>query len=303
MAIPEGMQAEHDARERLKRKRGERSRGGICCVCTAFAASLADRAGDLSETRSSMKRLSVAIITLNEAERLGQTLEAVKDLADEIIVVDAHSTDATAEIAVAAGATVIVNTFVGYGEQKRFAEDQTTNDWILNLDADEVVTPRLAAELAAWKRDGSSEPACYEVDILNIYPGDTTPRPFARDYRVVRLYDKTRLRYRDHPLFDRVEVPAGMPKGSLKAPIHHFPVVTFEQMVMKANRLSSVQAEKARPKPRWLLLVRLVTEFPLTFAKIYFLRLHILGGWKGLAFSIVNAFSRTLRIIKMLERE
>ena len=250
-----------------------------------------------------MKKLTITIITLNEADRLGRVLEAVQGVADEIVVVDNASTDETVKIAKAGGATVFNNAFIGYGQQKRFAEDRASHDWILNLDADEIVTPQLAAELTEWKQDSPAKPACYEVDILNIYPGDTKPRPFARDYRVVRLYDKAKVRYRDHPLFDRVEIAAGMEIGRLEAPIHHFPIVTFEQMVMKANRLSSMQAAKAKPKPRWLLLLRLVTEFPLSFAKIYLLRLHILGGWKGLAFSIVNAFSRTLRIIKMLERK
>lgn len=256
----------------------------------------------VNSATSQMKKLSVIVIALNEADRIGRMLEAVRDVADEIVVVDSGSTDKTIPIAEAAGARVFSNEFAGYGQQKRFAEDQAENNWILNLDADEIITLDLVEELTTWKQNGDNDPACFEVDILNVYPGDTKPRPFARDYRVVRLYDKAHLRYRDHPLFDRVELPPGMRKGRLKAPVYHFPIVSFEQMVAKANRLSSMQAKEAKRKPRWLLLIRLVTEFPFTFAKVYFLRLHFLGGWKGLAFSIVNAFSRTLRIIKMLER-
>jgi len=250
-----------------------------------------------------MKKLSITIITLNEADRLGRVLEAARGVADEIVVVDNDSTDETIKIAKAGGATIFNNTFAGYGQQKRFAEDRASHNWILNLDADEVVTPELAAELTAWKESGPDMPACYEIDILNIYPGDTKPRPFARDYRVVRLYDKTKVRYRDHALFDRVEVPVGMEVGRLNAPIHHFPIVTFEQMVMKANRLSSMQAAKAKPKSRAELIARLWLEYPFWFLKTYLLRLHVLGGWKGFVFAQNQAFFRMIRIAKMLERK
>lgn len=250
-----------------------------------------------------MRKLSVTIIALNEAERLIPTLDALSDVADEIILVDSGSTDQTVAIAERAGVKVHTHEFAGYGQQKRFAEDQCENDWVLNLDADEVVTSELKAEIQAWKQSESGGPACYEVDILNIYPGETRPRPFARDYRVVRLYDKTRLRYRDHALFDRVEVPSGTPKGRLKAPVYHFPIVDFEQMVAKANRLSTVQAEKAKQKPRAELLLRLWLEYPFWFFKTYFLRLHVLGGWKGFVFAQNQAFFRMIRIAKMLERQ
>ncbi len=249
-----------------------------------------------------MRRLSVTIITLNEADRLARTLEAVAGVADEIVLVDSGSTDQTVAIAEQMGAKVHINDFEGYGQQKRFAEDQCEHDWILNLDADEVVTPELAAELLVWKADEADGIACYEVDILNIYPGETKPRPLARDYRVVRLYDKTRVRYRDHPLFDRVDVPAGTKSGRLQAPVHHFPIVDFSQMIAKANRLSSVQAKEAKPKSRWQLLMRLWLEYPFWFLKTYFLRMHVLGGWKGFVFAQNQAYFRMMRIAKMLEK-
>ncbi|GMA76660.1 hypothetical protein GCM10025880_30770 [Methylorubrum aminovorans] len=85
--------------------------------------------------------ISVFIIVKNEADRLGASLAAVRDLADDIVVVDSGSTDGTQALAASLGARVIHNDWPGYGRQKRFAEGQCRHDWVLNLDADEVVPP------------------------------------------------------------------------------------------------------------------------------------------------------------------
>lgn len=244
-------------------------------------------------------KLSVFLIVRNEAARLPRTLEAVREIADQIVVVDSGSTDGTVALAQAAGAETAFRSWTGYGAQKRFAEDLCRHDWRLNLDADEVVTPALAEEIRALLAAGAA-PAAYEVRILNVYPGDSEPRPFANDYRVVRLYHREAGRYRDHPLFDRVET-RGAP-GRLRAPIHHFAFLTWHGLVEKENAYSSFQAETARDKPMWLLRLRLVTEGPWVFCKSLILRRHVFGGWKGVAFSGVIAFARWLRIVKLMAR-
>ncbi|MEO1458864.1 MAG: glycosyltransferase family 2 protein [Pseudomonadota bacterium] len=248
--------------------------------------------------------LSVFVITFNEEARLGRTLDAVS-WADEIVVLDSGSTDATREIAAARGARVEQADWPGYGPQKARAEALCRHDWVLNLDADEVVTPALAAEIRSLFRNQGPEgppPGAYRLRILNVYPGDARPRPLAADYDVVRLYHRAAGHYRPHPLFDRVELEEGIARGRLRAPVHHYPFQSWDALVAKENRYTSYVAATARPRPALLLRVRLVTEFPLVFLKAWLLRGHILGGWKGLAFSIVVAFTRTLRVIKLLER-
>ena len=94
------------------------------------------------------EKISAFIIAKNEAARIARTLEALA-WADQIVVVDSGSTDETVAIAQAAGSEVHHREFDGYGPQKVFAEGLCRNDWVLNVDADEVVTPELAAELQA----------------------------------------------------------------------------------------------------------------------------------------------------------
>ncbi|MEM9010474.1 MAG: glycosyltransferase family 2 protein [Pseudomonadota bacterium] len=246
--------------------------------------------------------LSVFIIARDEAERLPATLAAVRDWAGEIVVVDSGSTDATVKIAEQADARVFSRDWPGYGPQKRFGEEQCRHDWLLNLDADEVVTPALAAEIAALFA-GDPPPALFRIRILNVYPGDRRPRPFANDYNVVRLYHRAAGRYRDDPLFDRVVPVPGAAERQLRAPIWHYPFLSFAGLVAKQDSFTSFQAEASGPRSPWLLRLRLLTEGPLTFLRFYLLRGHILGGWKGLAFAALAARARTLRIIKLLDRQ
>lgn len=247
--------------------------------------------------------LSIFLITHNEAARLGQVLSAASALSDDLVIVDSGSTDGTLEIAKQHGARVFHRDWTGYGAQKRFAEDQCQNDWLLNLDADEVVTPALIEEINALFSSGEPQPEAYKVHIRNLYPGDTKPRPFATDYNVVRLYHRSAGRYRDDPVYDRVVLEAGVSVRQLAAPIYHHSIISWFHMVDKANRFTSHEIGKIAAKPRWVLMIRLVTEMPLQFLRNYFLRGHWLGGWKGFVFALNTAYLRTLRIAKALEEK
>lgn len=245
--------------------------------------------------------LSVFLITLNEEARLGRTLSAVQDLAGEIVVVDSGSADATVEIAKKHGARVFHREWAGYGPQKRFAEQQCCYDWLLNLDADEVVTPELAAEIRALFSGSQPPPGAYRLRIRTVYPGEDRPRFFARTYNEIRLYHKNVGCYRDHPVYDRVVVESGR-IGQLRACVYHYEFISFSHLIGKLNRLTDLQAATARGRNKPLLYARLLFEMPITFLKFYLLRGHVFGGYKGFVVSLSSAFMRTMRLAKMLER-
>ena len=116
--------------------------------------------------------LSVCIITLNEEANIGRTLESVKDIANEIIVVDSGSTDATVTIAQSFGAKVFVEPWKGFARQKNSSLDKAACDWILSLDADEEVSPELAASIKALlKSDRQPQFAGYTINRRNLYFG------------------------------------------------------------------------------------------------------------------------------------
>jgi glycosyltransferase involved in cell wall biosynthesis len=270
-------------------------------------ADLGVATAELTETREQVlgRRvtrlpLSAFVITFNEAVRLPKCLEALRTLVEEIIVVDSGSTDCTVEVATAYGARVFHREWTGYGPQKRFAEEQCSNDWVLNVDADEVITPELTAEINALFTRGIPEPAAYRVRILTVYPGCSKPRLWANDYNVVRLYHKAIGSYRAHPVYDRVETGEHELK-QLRAPIYHSPHLSIAHAVKKAFVFSEFRAGQSDASSKPVAILRLLIEFPLVFMKSYFGRRHFTGGWRGFYFSLSNAFMRTTRIALMLE--
>lgn len=245
--------------------------------------------------------ISVFIIAKNEEARLARVIEALTPWAGEVIIVDSGSTDRTVEIAQSLGAVVHHNEWSGYGPQKSFAERQCRFDWVLNVDADEVVMPPLADEMRALFADGAPPPGAYRVKILTVYPGDTKPRPFANDYNVVRLYHKAAGTYSDHPVFDRVILRDKVEPKQLHHPIYHYSFMSIAHTIDKGNQFTNFRSSHSKKRSGAYLKTRLVFEFPTAFVKYYIFRRHCTGGWKGFYFSICQAFARTTRIAKMLE--
>ncbi|MEM6549983.1 MAG: glycosyltransferase family 2 protein [Pseudomonadota bacterium] len=244
--------------------------------------------------------VSAFLITRDEEARLPATLAAL-GWVDEIVVVDSGSTDQTCALATAAGARVEHRAWTGYGAQKAHAEGLCRHDWVLNVDADEVVTGPLAAEITALVA-GRAAPGAYRIRILNVYPGDRAPRPFANDYDVVRFYHRSAARYRDHPLFDRVALSDGEQPGRLSGVIHHFPYLSFGHFIAKENRYTDFVAQAAPARARLWLLLRLPLEMPVSFLKFYVWRRHVFGGWKGFVFALGASFMRLMRLVKLLEQ-
>ena len=118
-----------------------------------------------------MLPISIFVIVKNEAQRLPATLEAVKGLAQELVVVDSGSTDGTQQIAQGFGARVVETHWRGYGPQKRFAEDQCRHKWVLNIDGDEVLTPALIGEISGLFAKGEPALDGYAFPIVEVFPG------------------------------------------------------------------------------------------------------------------------------------
>jgi glycosyltransferase involved in cell wall biosynthesis len=246
--------------------------------------------------------LSIFIIAFNEADRIGRTLAAVAGLSDDVVVVDAGSSDGTREVAETHGARVIVNAWPGYGPQKRFAEDRCRHPFVLNLDADEVATPALVAELRALFAAGEPRLPAFRLKIVTVYPGAERPRLFADHNDPVRLYDRRLMRYSPSLTDDRVMTGAH-PIGRLDAPALHFSFRSIAHIASKIAGYADLQSiEKARRRPLWLLRLRYrLLEFPLQFLKFYFLKRHVTGGLMGLRYAAALASAKRVRIGRFIE--
>ncbi len=249
-----------------------------------------------------MQPLSIFIITLNEADRIGRTVAAARSLSDDVVVVDSGSTDGTQAVAESLGARVIFNSWPGYGRQKRFAEDQCRHDWLLNLDADEVLPPDLVAEIGALL--GAAAPAAdaYRIRIAEIFPGEKAPNRFAYALAPVRLYRKSKGRYSSSPVHDRVDLQPGVRIGKLRGTVHHFSVRSLGEQMEKLNAYSDAQADDLDARGETLSAFRLIAEFPANFLKAYIGRRHALRGVYGFMTAMNYAFYRYLRVAKHWER-
>lgn len=244
--------------------------------------------------------VSVFIIALNEADRIIHTLKSVQGWVDEVIVVDSGSTDNTLEVAKSFGAKVFSREWTGYGAQKRFAEDQCRNEWLLNLDADEAISPELAAEIQQLFANGSPPHAGYYIDVANMLPGEDTPPRYTQVNSVLRLYHKLKGRFRDDPVHDSVVMWEGQ-TARLKHRAHHRCYRSVAHVMDKINRYSTAQAEQMQQQDYVLFPGRIYLEFPIALFKGLFVRRFILRGRRGFIYAMIYAFSRFLRLAKFIE--
>jgi glycosyltransferase involved in cell wall biosynthesis len=244
--------------------------------------------------------ISVFIISHNEADRIATTIHSVREWVDEVVVIDSGSTDDTVKVAESLGARVMQNEWPGYGLQKRFGEDRCINRWLLSLDADEEVTPELAAEIRALFAEGEPPLTAYALRIRDLLPGEKTLSPFAHTNFVLRLYNKEKARFSESPVHDSVIVREGK-TAILTHPLLHRSFRNLAHAIEKLNSYSSVQAQNLAKRGLAYPNLRLLTELPVAFFKIYFLRGYVFRGRRGFIYTMNHAFVRFMRIAKYLE--
>lgn len=250
----------------------------------------------------SKNHISVFIIALNEADRIGPVLAAAQKVTDDLIVIDSGSTDGTQDVAQRHGARVIHHDWPGYGAQKRFGEDQCRHDWVLNLDADEVMPDDLVAEINGLFANGASAKDAWRIPIAEMFPGERAPHPLGFSLAPVRLYRRSVGRYSASPVHDRVDLPASARVGRLKGVIHHFSVRSIGDQIDKLNRYTDMQADDLAARGAHVATWRLLAEFPANFLKAYIGRRHALRGVYGFMTAMNFAFYRYLRVAKHVER-
>src|SRR5215469_7851324 len=182
--------------------------------------------------------LSAIVITRNEARNIAACLESLA-FCDERIVVDSGSDDDTVEIAAAAGVTVVSHPWAGFGAQKNFALAQAGGDWVLSIDADERVSPALAAEILSTI--GAASACGYEIGRLSTFLG----RPMRHsgwlpDY-VLRLFRREKARFSDDIVHERVICEG--PIGRLSSVLDHHPVLRLEDALRRVDSYSTAGAE------------------------------------------------------------
>lgn len=238
--------------------------------------------------------VTCTIIAKNEIDRIERAIRSVAGLVDEVLVIDSGSTDGTQALAESLGARVIHNDWVGYGPQKRFAEDQARNDWILNLDADEWLSDELREELRALFTQERLASSTYKMRVTIVYPHRETPAPFADSTICLRLYDRRITRFAASLVHDNV--PEQPDTVMLKGRVLHRSFRSMAEVVRKELAYFELQTKEKR-KAGWVLALRIPIELPFQFFRFYILARHCFGGLYGFAIAVTVAYMRFLRLI------
>ena len=248
--------------------------------------------------------LSVFIITKNEADRIVGVINAVKKIADEILVIDSGSEDDTCEVAAKAGAKVMFNKWQGYGLQKIFGENQCRNKWILNIDADEEVSPELCDEIEKIFLQKAHENFYgFRVKIVNKFRFEKKPKKFAYFYNQFRLYNKDFAGFNNSSVHDSVQLKEKNLKkiGQLKNIIYHQSFRSFSHWIEKINSYSSMQAQDAFAKGKCPSYLKVFLAPTVGFLKAFIVRRYFIYGLDGIIYSYIFALSRFAKAIKTRE--
>lgn len=243
-------------------------------------------------------KISAVIITLNEEDRLPDALASLAGVADEIVVVDSFSTDRTPEIAGKARAAFYQNRFEDYGQQKNFALQKAGHDWIINLDADERVSPELKKAIIELKEKGAPEKvAAYAIKRKAFYLGRWIRHSGWYPDRKVRLFRKSGSVWQGR-------IHEGLQVSGVVAPlpgdILHFTYRDINDQVRRLNRYSGFQAEEIVRQHKKFLFLRLLVLPPVTFFRHYIWRLGFLDGFPGLVIATVSSWGTAMKYFKAI---
>ncbi len=242
--------------------------------------------------------VSAIIRAKNEERMIADVVRAALLAAREVVVVDSGSTDQTVALARDAGARVIEHEWQGWGRQKRIAEDACDYDWMLDLDADEVVTQEFADELKGMFAAGEPPKKIYRTMLALVPPIGEPWVNFGNQTRH-KVYDRRVVRAPDHDGWDQFRLPKDVEIGVMRARLLHYAFTDAAHLMNKLNRNSSIEAPlKSKP----YLALRIVFGLPIYFSKRYFSDQYFRGGVYGVALAMMYGYARWLRDVKMWER-
>ena len=248
-----------------------------------------------------MNKISVYIITFNEINKLKAALESVL-WADEVIVVDSHSTDGTIELAQSLGARVVQVDFQGFGHLRNEALKACSHDWIFSLDSDERCTLEAKNEILEIVHSKNPQHLVWFMPRRNYFMGRWIRYSgFYPDYRQPQLFQKETMRYGMEKVHETFEILGNHTPGYLQNPIWQIPYWDFAEFQHKANRYSSLSAKKLKEQGKSSTVSYAFLRAIASFFKFYFVKRGFLDGWAGLVIALGNFEGTFYKYAKLRE--
>jgi glycosyltransferase involved in cell wall biosynthesis len=245
-----------------------------------------------------MIKLSVVIITLNEERNLERCLRSVQDVADEIVIVDSLSTDRTIEIAKTFGSKIISKAFDGYVKQRRFADAQATHDWVLAIDADEALSPELAASIRQVK--AAPKFNAYKLSRLNNYCGKWIKHGGWYPDKKTRLFDRSKGNWQGEMVHEYWELQdSTQPVGNLHGDLLHYSFYTISEHIRQIEKFTEMSARAAVAQGRDCSKIKILLGPAWAFFTMYILKLGFLDGYYGMLFCRLSASATLIKYSKI----
>jgi len=243
--------------------------------------------------------LSAVVIARNETARIAACLESVRSLANEVLVMDSGSTDGTQALSSKLGARVIETDWPGYGRQKNRAVAAAAHDWVLCLDADERVSPELAASIRAVL---ATPHACgFRMRRCNRFLGRDLRHGEGYPDWSLRLFDRRRGRWSEDPVHEKVIVDGRV--EALVGDLRHDSAESLAQYIVKQDQYSTLAARAAFAQGRRTSAVQVALSPLVRFLKFYVARLGFLDGVPGLIHIAIGSFASFLKHAKLWEMQ
>lgn len=250
------------------------------------------------KTKQTMELLSVVIITYNEEKNIGRCLDSVRDVADEIVVLDSFSTDRTVQIAESKGAVVYRQKFAGYIAQKNKALELASHNYVLSLDADEALDETLRLSILKAKQGFAFR--AYKMNRCANYCGSFIRHGSWYPESKVRLFDRRFLRWGGFDPHDRVIVPSNVAVCPLKGDLLHYICESVQEHKKRNDNFSSIAARslfRAGKRTNWL---KILASPAWSFVYAYIMRAGFLNGYNGLMIAYHQARYHYLKYAKLL---
>lgn len=243
-----------------------------------------------------MVPISVVIITLNEEKNIGRCIDSVKNIADDIVVVDSFSSDRTKEICIARNVRFVEQAFLGYNEQKNFAISQAKYPHILSLDADEALSPELKISIQNiknnWKADG------YTMHRLTNYCGKWIKYCWYPDTKL-RLWDSREGKWTGINPHDRFEMRKGAAIFHLRGNLLHYSYYTLDDHLQQVQKFSAIAAKAMNEKGIKSGICKILFKPLARFIKIYLVKQGFRDGYEGYLIARISAFAVFLKYARL----
>lgn len=243
-------------------------------------------------------KISVIVITYNEERNIRRCLESVRDIADEMVVVDSGSEDNTAAICKELGATVIVQKpFPGMIEQKNFAAANAQNDWLLSLDADESLSPELKKSIVAAMDNPQADG--YSMNRLTNYCGTWVRHGGWYPDIKLRLFNKHKGQFAGMNPHDRYRLQSGSKTVHLKGDLLHYSYYTLSEHIKQMDTFSTMGAFSLYKRGKRSSILKLLYKPMARFIRNYFLKAGFLDGLTGFIIAISSAYVVFLKYLRL----